>query len=183
MTRMKSILVTLLLYCALGYTVSEAAETGWEAVGIRVGVDFTDAHAKDCANFTLYEFAAGYRLPLSWRISKGLELRTRIDTSAGVLTREGDLGLLASLGPGLALEMFSGRVELAAGGSAAFISRHSYPRRDLGGPFLFDIHAGFDAYLYGGFGIGYQYQHLSNAYLYDHNPGLNLHMLELKYRF
>jgi lipid A 3-O-deacylase len=183
MSRLRMVLLLALICLACGLSVGEAAESGWDAVGIRVGADLTDAHNANHGDFVQYELCTDYLLPLSWRISPGLELRTRLDAGAGLLTRQGTQAFLASLGPGLALEMFSGRAELSAGGAATYLSRHSFPGRDLGGPFLFTISGGIVVYVYSGFGVGYHYEHLSNAYIYDHNPGLNLHMLELKYRF
>jgi hypothetical protein len=31
--------------------------------------------------------------------------------------------------------------------------------------------------------VGYRFQHMSNASIYNRNPGLELHLLELSYRF
>lgn len=31
--------------------------------------------------------------------------------------------------------------------------------------------------------MGYRWQHMSNFVFYDENPGLNLHMVEIGYRF
>jgi hypothetical protein len=31
--------------------------------------------------------------------------------------------------------------------------------------------------------IGYRLQHMSNGILYEHNPGLNMHMIEVGYLF
>jgi hypothetical protein len=35
----------------------------------------------------------------------------------------------------------------------------------------------------GGVQLGYRWQHMSNANIYDSNPGVNVHMLSLTYRF
>ena len=54
---------------------------------------------------------------------------------------------------------------------------------NFGIPFQFTSHAGLNWEIGGQFGVGYRYQHLSNAHLSNHNPGLNLHGLVLSYRF
>jgi hypothetical protein len=179
----KRFLLTVLLYFACAFSVSQAGEARWDSVGVRAGADLTDSNGSRKGNFWTYEAFVNYLLPWSWRSSSGLELRTRLDASAGVLTREKQSGFTASFGPGLALVMFSDRVELDAGLAGSYLSRHDYPGRNLGGTYLFNIHTGLSAYLYRGIGVGYHYEHLSNAYLDSCNPGLNLHMIELKYRF
>ena len=179
----KALLLTLLFCYAFALSVDQAAESRWDAVGIRGGSDLTDDSIPGKGNFAQYELFANYLLPWSWRRPSGLELRTRLDASGGVLTRKGDWAFVAALGPGIALELFSGRVELDGGGSVTFLSRHKFSGRDLGGPYMFNMHGGIGAFVYRDIGIGYHYEHISNAYLYSKNPGLNLHMLELEYRF
>jgi lipid A 3-O-deacylase len=188
MPRKRKFLSLLVLLCHLvGTSVVLAAEsrpaTRWDAVGVRVGADLTDAQGSHLGHFRLYEAFTDYLLPWKWRNDSGLELRTRLDASAGLLERDGTSAFLTTAGPGLALGMFSDTVEIDAGLGGSFVSRHDFPGRNLGGLFLFNIRTGISAYLFQGLGIGYHYQHLSNAYLYAHNPGLNVHMLELKYRF
>jgi len=179
----KALLLALLFCCAFGFGTGAAAETGWDAVGIRGGADLTDAHGSQKGYFHAYELFANYLLPWSWRRASGLKLRTRLDMSAGELERSGYRAFLATCGPGLALDMLSDQVELDAGVSASYLNKHDFPGRNLGSLFLFNLHAGIDVHLFNDFGLGYHYEHMSNAYLYAHNPGVNLHMLELKYRF
>ena len=188
MPRKRKFLLLAVLLCHLfGTTGVLAAESRpaprLDAVGVRIGADLTDAQGSHLGHFRLYEAFANYLLPWNWRNDSGLELRTRIDGSAGLLEREGTNALLVTAGPGLALEMFSDTVEIDAGLGGSFVSRHDFPGRNLGSLFLFNIRTGISTYLFRDLGIGYHYQHLSNAYLYAHNPGLNVHMLELKYRF
>ena len=179
----KTVVLAFLVSCVLSFSGGAAAESGWDAAGIRGGADLTDSHALHAGTFRQYELFVNYLLPWSWRRASGLELRTRVDASAGVLARGGTQGFLATLGPGLALEMFPSTLELDGGGSAALLSRHDFPGRNLGSTFLFNVHGGVSVFLYQVIGVGYHYEHMSNAYLYEHNPGINLHMLEVKYRF
>ena len=37
--------------------------------------------------------------------------------------------------------------------------------------------------VYNGMSLGYRFQHMSNAGLYNRNPGLNLHMVEFAWWF
>jgi hypothetical protein len=178
-----TLLLTLFMCALLGTSASHAEESRWDAVGVRAGLDLTDRHGSHKGNFRMYEAFGNYLLPWSWSSSSGLELRTRVDASGSLLEKEGTRAFVGTLGPGLALEMFSGRMEIDAGVSAAGLSRHDFPGRNLGSSFLFNLHGGIGAYFFQHFGIGYHYEHMSNAYLYNQNPGLNLHMVEVKYRF
>ena len=55
--------------------------------------------------------------------------------------------------------------------------------KDYGGPFQLSTGLGlgylFDAHWM----IGYQYEHMSNGKMYDHNPSLDSHTLHIEYRF
>jgi hypothetical protein len=183
MSRTTSVLLLTVLFCGAGTHVVQASKSGWDSVGIRAGVDLTDSHASGKGDFRKYELFANYLLPWNWRAPSSCELRTRVDVGAGMLARHGELGFIGSLGPSLALELFSGRVELDGGVAASGLSKHDFPGRDLGGPFLFNLHAGLGTFISRDIGLGYHYEHLSNADLYNRNPGLNLHMVELKFRF
>ena len=50
-------------------------------------------------------------------------------------------------------------------------------------PIQFTSHAGFGCRIYKQLSAGYRFQHMSNASISRHNPGLDLHMCELSYRF
>jgi hypothetical protein len=54
---------------------------------------------------------------------------------------------------------------------------------NLGGPVQFTSHIGVNLNFTRHFTMGYRLQHMSNGVLYDSNPGLNLHMIEVGYRF
>ncbi len=53
----------------------------------------------------------------------------------------------------------------------------------MGGPINFTSHIGLNLNFARHFSIGYRLQHMSNGVIYDENPGLNLHMIEIGYRF
>ena len=178
----KAVVLIVLFCCILGTSVGQATEAGFDTVGFRAGADLMDGNGSHKGNFDMEELFAYYRLPWYWSGSFA-ELRTRLDASAGALRRAGESGFIATLGPGLALEIFSATVEIDAGVSGTYLGRHDFPGRDLGGPFLFNIHTGIGAYPFRHIGIGYHFEHLSNSNIYGCNPGVNLQMLELKYRF
>jgi len=176
-------LATLFFLCfVFCSSIGQGREAGWDTVGIRAGADFTDSHS-GVENFQLYEAFANYLLPGKWGGAPGLELRTRLDGSAGALKRRDKAGFIGTVGPSLALGMLGDRVEWDAGASVAYLSRYHFPYRNLGGPVQFVLHSGLGVYPLRNLGLAYRFEHISNSDLYGHNPGLNLHILELKYRF
>lgn len=54
-----------------------------------------------------------------------------------------------------------------------------YRIRDYGGKRQFSFSAALNWQTRGGVGVGYRFEHMSNAYLYDSNPGIDTHSLLL----
>jgi hypothetical protein len=79
--------------------------------------------------------------------------------------------------------MVQGLILLDGGISAALLSEHQFGRENFGGPIQFVSHVGISFKLSANLGLGYRFQHMSNASIYNRNPGLELHMLELSYFF
>jgi hypothetical protein len=69
------------------------------------------------------------------------------------------------------------------GCNPTYISRHRYGSQDLGGPLQFTSYIGVYWIITENFEIGYRFQHMSNAHLYDSNPGVNQHVISAGYRF
>lgn len=63
------------------------------------------------------------------------------------------------------------------------LSRHDFGSKDFGELFQFTSHIGLNLDLWEHLRLGYRFQHMSNAGLSGHNPGLNLHMLSMSYLF
>jgi len=108
---------------------------------------------------------------------------TRIHLSAGALRGGGETGFIGSVGPSVALSMVRNLILLDGGISAALLSQHEFGRENFGGPIQFVSHAGITFKLGANLGVGYRFQHMSNASIYKRNPGLELHLLELSYFF
>lgn len=87
------------------------------------------------------------------------------------------------MGPDFVLRRDRFPVNLELGVSPTILSRAKFDGMDFGIPFQFTTHAGLNWEIGGHFGVGYRYQHMSNAHLSHHNPGLNLHGVVLYYRF
>jgi hypothetical protein len=178
--RFKTIwLILLLLLGIFSPQPGSANETDWIAVGLRAGLSTTDGNE----DFKQYELFATYELPWSWELTPGWFLSTRIKLSAGALRGGGETGFIGSAGPSITLSMVQGLILLDGGISAALLSEHKFGQENFGGPIQFVSHVGISFKLSANLGVGYRFQHMSNASIYNRNPGLELHMLELSYFF
>ena len=172
---------TLLLVVILAAPVVVAAD-GDElfSLGVRAGVS---AKRTDDEYFHLYEAVADFPLPQCYQWRTGWKLRTGVSVHAGVLRAGQENGLILAVGPNLKLDLPGGILFLTAGARAGLMSDHSYGKADLGGPFTFETDVGISAAVGRYVSAGYRWQHLSNAGVYSQNPSVNLHALDITYRF
>ena len=156
-----------------------AESTGWGKVGVRVG--FSDSRNEE--EFNQYDGFATYNLPWVFNIKNGWQLDTYIEMNAGILEGGGDAGIVVSAGPGLYLSSPRKRLLLNAGVNPTLVSETNYGREDIGGPFQFTLCIGLSWIFYRGLSVDYRLQHMSNAGIYDENPGINQHMFGISYNF
>jgi lipid A 3-O-deacylase len=148
-------------------------------VGARGGISFEN----DACCFRQAEAFAGIDLPWQWNASFGLALKPRVEMSGGCLNYEDENGFVGTLGPVIELGYRKFPVTLEGGISPTFLSKYNFALRDLGGRFQFTDHIGLDWHITKNFTVGWRFQHMSNAGIYHHNPGLNLQMLSIGYNF
>lgn len=148
-------------------------------VGVRGGTSFEN----DAGDFQQVDVYAGRYLPWLWGYENGLNFKPRVEASAGWLHSEGESGFVGSLGPLVELRIKKFPITVEGGVSLTALSRSSFPERNLGGWFEFTDHVGINWHITKQFTIGWRYQHMSNAGIYNHNPGLNLQMLSASYSF
>ena len=177
--RCKTIWLVLLLLSIVSPQPCSAEGTDQIEAGFRAGLSATDGNE----DFEQYEVFATFGLPWSWELAPGWVFGTRINLSAGALRGAGDTGFIGSVGPGVALSMVDGLIVLSGGISAALLSEHRFGEENFGGPIQFISHVGIRFKISDNLGVGYRFQHMSNASIYSRNPGLELHLLELSYRF
>ena len=156
------------------------------SVGTRVGVNSRTIGIPptEKEDFVQYDVIAVIGLPWSWEFSSGLEIRWRLNATAGALTAAGDVGFIGELTPGIAFTMPSWNLTFDMGGGLAYLSDYKFGRQDIGGPFQVIGHGGISYHLPWNLLIGYRFHHMSDATIYGtDNRGVDLHMLELSYRF
>jgi hypothetical protein len=147
-------------------------------LGVRGGVD--DSSLRE--HYYAIELYYLKKLPWEKEISPGLKVYARFD--AGVTYLDGDAkdGGWVAAGGDIVCSLVDGAFELEIGWRPAWLFEHEYGEDDLGGDFQFVTHAGASVNL-GRASLNYRFQHISNAGIYDSNPGLDLHMLGLGVRF
>jgi lipid A 3-O-deacylase len=166
----------------LGFILwATGAATAVHAVelGLQAGRNIT--HSDE--NFEQYEIVANWPLPWKWRWAGCIQVETRLNTTAGVLAGEGETAVLGTLGPAFVFGADNRRLEVIAGSSLTFISRHRFDEEDFGGFFQFTHHVGLRYRFTERVSAGLRLQHMSNADIYDHNPGLDLGMVTVSYHF
>jgi lipid A 3-O-deacylase len=137
----------------------------------------------DAGYFRQADIFAGRNLPWQWDSYFGLSFKPRVEISAAWLSGGSEDGFVGTLGPAIELRKGKFPVTLEGGVSPTFLSRYNFSEKDLGGRFQFTDHIGLDWHLTKFFTVGWRYQHMSNAGIYNHNPGLNLQMLSTSYNF
>jgi hypothetical protein len=151
----------------------------WVWVGGRGGIPANQG----CRNFNLAQVFGTWHLPLEWSLGKGWDVQGRLDLSGGWLGDRKYNAVIGSVGPSLELHRQRCPLSLTAGVSPTYISRHDFELRDFGAAIQFTCHAGLNLDLARHWRLGYRWQHMSNAGLAAPNPGLNLHVFGVSFRF
>jgi lipid A 3-O-deacylase len=155
----------------------------WESMGVRgafSGTSYNDP-------FRQYEMYTSLSLPdyCPWACenSLGWFAQTRLDFSAGWLTGQHEGGFVGTAGPGFTFGRRGIPVFLDLGVAPTVLSRFQFGTTDFGCHFQFTSHAGFLFKFGEHLTLGYRFQHMSNASLSRHNPGLDLNSFAAGYRF
>lgn len=173
--------ILLAIFCVLTAPVTTIAETKpTMEVGLRGGFDAGWSSLDE--NYKAGELYFLRGLPWGARLIKNTTLSTRFDLGAIYLEGGDDEGAMLAAGVDLVLGFWDDRLELEAGFRPTWMFEHEYGDDDCGGGLQFSSHAGVTL-IWQPLTASYRIQHVSNAGIYDKNPGLNLHMFGLGYRF
>jgi hypothetical protein len=139
---------------------------------------------KEIEQFQQSDVMATTRLPWEWYSESGLGVGTRLVTSGGALRAAGETAFIGTFVPGLAFGPKDGRFSLEIGGGFALLSQHKFGTQDMGGPFQFVWTTALRTAVYKAIGVGYCFQHMSDATFYGANGrGVDVHLFELSYRY
>jgi hypothetical protein len=135
------------------------------------------------SDFHQAEGFVNVNLPWDWDLGSQWHLQSMFDGSIGWLGESGANAAILTLGPSLLLGRQHLPVSFEGGVSPTVLTRSDFPSKDFGVPFQFTSHAGLNLDITSRVRFGYRFQHMSNASLSAHNPGLNMHMFGLSYLF
>lgn len=171
-----------ILYCLTGSLLAtstgKAEGFSAESIGARFGLGSSHSSGE----FRQADVALKWNLP--WQNEFGSKmLQTRLEASAGWLGDYHEHGAVMAVGPSLLLSHARFPVSLELGFQPTLLSRTHYSAKDFGVPVQFTSFAGLNWDIGSHLRLGYRFQHMSNASLHDSNPGLNMSLFGLSYRF
>jgi len=150
-----------------------------ESAGVRFGFSPIGAGR----DFHQAEAFVNWNLPWMWDLGSLWRLQSRVEVSAGWIEDSGvNAGLVAG-GPSFSLSRRGSRLSFDCGISPTVLTRSNFPSKDFGIPFEFTSHGGLSFEISSRIRLSYRFQHMSNAGLGPHNPGLNLNMFGISYVF
>jgi hypothetical protein len=172
------ICVTILLLILLPSLTIAAEEMTKMEIGARGGVS-------DNRNEENHKGAEIYflkQLPWGSSFGENSTISTRFDMGATYLEADSDSSGMVAIGADLVLGLWDNQMEFEVGFRPTWMFDYEYGGEDFGGGMQFTSHAGL-AINWQPMTLSYRFQHISNAGIYNKNPGLNLHMVGLGYRF
>lgn len=172
-------LVFLMIVLFFSFSLCAATVTSYSSLSARVGLS-THIIYED---FMLYDISFIKQITSFSDQAPWSHFKLNLHTQAGQLVAAGEKGLLASAGPAIAWQKPARRLYISAGLNLAFVGNYSFGGAHIGGPVQFFSHLMTTYNFTDALALSYSLQHLSNADLYFHNPGMNLHSLGVVFLF
>lgn len=163
------------LVCLPGWAGDFSLESAGARYGFGSGNSAQDFHQVDAA--------VKWDLPWQWNVGTNWLLQTHLQTSVGWLGESDEHGAIASVGPSLSFSRKRFPVSLEVGFEPSLLSHTEYSTKNFGQHVQFISFAGLNWDIGSRFRLGYRFQHMSNASLSRSNPGLNMSLIGLFYRF
>ena len=163
-----------------------AAELRLESLAVRGGFSGSSVIGEEQqTDFNQVDLALAARLPWEWNFGTGWIIKTRLLTSAGVLRGSQETNGVFTLVP---LDVIFGRkdglLSIDMGVGVALLTDYKFGEQNFGGPFQFVWTWGATSRFAGPFGVGYHFQHYSDATIYgSESRGVDLHLFEIIYWF
>ena len=149
-----------------------------DRLGFRVGID-----GENDADIESYEVYGVVATPWNWDLRNKRKLSFEFEWSGRVLDGEGETAGLFKVAPQLRFRTPELPVDIVASSGPSLTTEDEFDDLDLGGAFQFTSTVGIDWEINESWTVGYRFQHISNAGIYDENDGLNLNTLSVDYRF
>lgn len=183
---MVCVLMSLMAFQVGLIGAARAGEFAFESIRIRGGVSGGSPLGRERrSDFNQIDLAATARLPWEKELGGGWVLGTRMLASIGALRGANESnGIMTVVPLDIVLGRKDGLVAIDMGGGGALLSDSKFGRQNFGGPFQFVWTFGITSRVAGPLGLGYHFQHYSDATLYGQDSrGVDLHLIELIYWF
>lgn len=171
---LKTVAISFLLFLVAG-----RGEAQNFSAGVRGGFAFEN----DSHRFTQIEAFCADDLPWHWNFYSNFSLMPRLEASAGWLGNENTDAFVGTAGPSVELSKGKFPLTLIGGASPTILSCYRFGDVDFGDRVQFTDYIGLNWRIAEHFSANGRFQHMSNAGISSHNPGLNLLMFSASYRF
>lgn len=167
-------------FVAVFASSAQADESGWfDVIGLAGMYAIDDSNSQD--SIDEYELYGAFTLPWNW--GDQWRLSTEFHSGAGRYRLSGDNVHYLSLGPVARLQNRDWPVSIHIGVRPTLLSDSETPEIDIGGRYHFTSHVAIVAHLFDQVDLGFRYHHMSNAGTNKSNPGLDIYLVDLMYRF
>jgi lipid A 3-O-deacylase len=165
--------------CFLALAISSRAQSvAPDSAGARLGFE-----PNSNLEFHQAEAFVDWNLPWAWKLGSQWRIQTGLDASLGWIGDSSRDAAIATVGPLVVLSYKGFPLFLEGGSSPTALTRSEFEHKDFGIPFQFTSHIGVGLNVSRHWRIACRFQHMSNAGLASSNPGLNLYMFAVSYRF
>jgi Lipid A 3-O-deacylase (PagL) len=171
---LKAVAISFLLFLAV-----HRGEAQDFSAGVRGGFSFEN----DSHRFTQIEAFGADNLPWHWNFYSNFILTPRVEASAGWLSGENTGAFVGTLGPSAELSKGKFPLTMIGGASPTVLSRYHFGGVDFGDRFQFTDYIGLNWRITEHVSTNCRFQHMSNAGISSHNPGLNILMFSASYGF
>lgn len=173
----KSCLVGGLLLSTTGSIT--AGEWSWDSVGARAGFSLTSS------SHPYVQSEAFTQVNMPWTLHMGANwwLQPKVELTLGAIDGHGDTVFVGTLGPTFELRTSLFPIYLTGGSHPTLLSDSTLGDRNMGCLFEFTSHIGLGWDITKSWNVEYRFQHMSNAGIGSANPGLNMNLFGVGYRF
>lgn len=183
---MVCILMSLMALQAGLVGAARAGEFAFESIRIRGGVSGGSPLGRERqSDFNQIDLAATVRFPWEKEFGGDWILGARMLASIGALRGGGETnGVMTVVPLDIVVGRKDGLIAIDVGGGGALLSDCKFGRQNFGGAGQFVWTFGITSRVAGPLGVGYHFQHYSDATLYgEDSRGVDLHLIELIYWF
>lgn len=113
----------------------------------------------------------------------GLSYEASLFVGGGWYEQDDDILEYITVGPVMRVGPAGSNLAVELGIRPGILFDSTSPGRDFGGTVTFFDHIGLLWEPMNGITVGYRYQHMSNGSLYSTNPGINMHLADIRVAF